>query len=413
MSLEAVFARLGIALGVGMLVGLQREFAASRLAGIRTFPLVTLLGSLCALLSQQAGGWVLVGGFLALAALVVAGYVGQLREDADDLGLTTEVAALVMFGVGAFLILGTPAVAVAVGAATAILLYLKRTLHEFAGKLGEADIRAMMQFALVSLIILPLLPDRAYGPYQVLNPRQAWLMVVLIVGISLGGYLAQKLAGARLGTVLGGVLGGLVSSTATTVSYSRRTARSPAAGPAAALVIMLASTIVFVRVLIEIAVVTPANLGELAPPLVALFSVSLVLSAMLWHRGRNERYEVPESENPAELKAAIFFGLLYSAVLFGAAAAKQHFGEAGLYVLAVPSGLTDLDAITLSTAQLVKGGRIDTDTGWRVIVVASMANLVFKAGTVALLGHRLLLRRIGLLYAVLMAVSGLLIWLWP
>jgi uncharacterized membrane protein (DUF4010 family) len=281
------------------------------------------------------------------------------------------------------------------------------------GRIGEKDLRAIMQFVLIALVILPVLPDRDMGPYGVLNPFQIWWMVVLIVGLSLAGYVAYKLFGAGAGTVLAGILGGLISSTATTASYARRSRESPELSRLAALVVMLASTVVFGRVLVEIAAVARGRLLDLAPPLAAMLGICALVSGAAWLLGRDGEEELPKQENPAELKAALLFGALYAAVLLAVAFARDRFGTAGLYTVAALSGLTDMDAITLSTSRLVQASQLDPGTGWRAILLASMANLGFKAGIVAVLGSRALLGRIALLFGAALAGGGLIFWLWP
>jgi uncharacterized membrane protein (DUF4010 family) len=262
-------------------------------------------------------------------------------------------------------------------------------------------------------VILPVLPNRAYDLYQVLNPFQIWLMVVLIVGIGLAGYVAYKIFGEKAGTVLGGLLGGLISSTATTLSYARRTASAPSGGALAALVIMIAAGTVFVRLLAEIAVVAPGQFTEFAPPLVAMFAACAVIAAFMYRHGRDHDGEMPLQGNPADLRSAIIFGALYALIIFAVAAAKDEFGARGLYTVAVLSGLTDMDAITLSTAQLAHQGRLEAGTGWRLILIASMANLAFKGGLVALLGSRELLRYVVVLFGAALVAGGAILWLWP
>jgi uncharacterized membrane protein (DUF4010 family) len=414
MNTSAAFRHLTIAVGLGLLVGLQRERAKSELAGLRTFPLITLLGAICGMLGSTLGGWVPAAGFLALAAMIVIGNVALLKQGATDSGLTTEIAILLMFGVGATLVNGNEGVAIAVGGAVAVLLQFKDPLHGFAAKLGDEDLKAIMQFALLSLVILPVLPDQAFGSYGVLNPRQIWWMVVLIVGISLGGYIAYKLLGERIGLALSGILGGLISSTATTVSYARRTAQVAEASRQAATVIMIASTVGMVRILVEIGVVAPAFLGIAGPPLAFILVLLALLSAGIWFFGSTkEQVEMPLQQNPTELKSALVFGLLYAVALFAIAAAKNYLGSGGLYVIAALSGLTDMDAISLSTARFVSTGRLDPHNGWRLILVALLANLAFKGALVALLGHRRLFARIGSLYAITLTAGALLLWLWP
>ena len=407
MDIPSVVQQLGIALGLGLLVGLQRESAASPLAGVRTFPLVTVLGTVCGLLSQAFGGWILAAGIIALAAIIFVGKIIELSKGHLDPGVTTEVALLLMFAVGAYLVVGDRAAAIAVGGGAAVLLHFKGELHGIVARLGAGDLKAIMQFALISLVILPVLPNRTYGPFAVLNPRNIWWMVVLIVGINLGGYIAYKFLGQRAGITLGGVLGGLISSTATTVSYAKRAAAAPEAIGPAAIVIIIASTVVFARLLLEIATVAPAFLPTAAPWLTALLLLSAVSSFALWFRSDKNHEEMPEQENPSELKSALVFGLIYAVVLFVVAAVKELYGSRGLYAVAALSGLTDVDAITLSTAQLVNAGRLNADDGWKLIVVAAISNLIFKAGAVAALGRRKLLVRILPAYGIVI-VAGLL-----
>jgi uncharacterized membrane protein (DUF4010 family) len=413
MDLTANFWRVAVAAGLGLLVGLQRERAKTDLAGMRTFTLITLLGAVCALLAQSLGGWVVAAGFLALAAQLLMGNFAKLQKGPVDPGLTTETAALVMFGVGAYLVVGEQAVAIAMGGGVAVLLQFKGQLHGLAERLGDEDLKAIMQFALLSLVILPVLPDRTYGPYAVLNPRQIWWMVVLIVGISLGGYIAYKFLGRQAGVVLGGILGGLISSTATTVSYARRTAHAQEGSLLAATVIMIASAVSVARVLVICGVVAPSFLPAAGPPLLVLLAALAALSAVVWLRGRRQEVEMPAHENPTEMKSALVFAFLYSAVLLAVAAAKARFGSRGLFLIAGLSGLTDMDAITLSTAQLVGNGMLEAETGWKVILVALLSNLVFKGGAVAVLGHRQLVRRIAPLYGASLAGGVLLLLLWP
>lgn len=412
MDISAIFSQLGIALGLGLLVGLQRQRVDSKLAGVRTFPLVTIFGTLCGLLAQPLGGWVVGAAFLALTAIIVIGNVAKLKDGTVNPGVTTEVAVLLMFGVGVYLTVGSPGVAIAVGGGAAVLLQFKVQMHKLVAKLGEEDLTAIMQFALISLVILPVVPNRTYGPYAVLNPRQIWWMVVLIVGISLGGYIAYKFLGEKLGIVLGGILGGLVSSTATTVSFARRTAKAPESTPAAAVVIMLASTVVVVRMMVEVAIVSPSFLRAAWAPLALMLIVFIALSAALWFFGAREEAELPPQENPSELKSALLFGVIYAVVLFAVAAAKEQFGAGGLFIVAGISGLTDVDAITLSTSQLVDGGRLEADAGWKVVIVALLSNLVFKALSIFALGCRQLFLKVSALYGVALATGVLLLLLW-
>jgi uncharacterized membrane protein (DUF4010 family) len=267
-------------------------------------------------------------------------------------------------------------------------------MHSLAEKIGERDFTAIMQFALISLVILPVLPNRVYGPFDVLNPFKIWLMVVLIVGISLGGYLAYRQMGARTGAWASAVLGGLISSTATTVSVARRSKESPGKPQLAAFVIMIASAIVFLRVGMVVGATAPHFLRAALMPLAAMFAVLALLGWVNLHGDDHAAPAMPEQANPTELKPALLFGVLYAVVLLIVAASHHYFGREGLYVAAVISGLTDMDAITLSVTQLVSAGEVGTGTGWRLIIVAAMANLAFKAAMVAVLGGRRLFGRV-------------------
>jgi uncharacterized membrane protein (DUF4010 family) len=325
------------------------------------------------------------------------------------------MAAVLMFALGAYVMVGNVAAAVVVGAVCAVLLHFKDPLHAFVRGLGQQDTHAIMQFVLISLVILPVLPSEYYGPgqFKVFNPRKIWLMVVLIVGISLAGYVGYKLFGKQAGTLLGGILGGMISSTATTVSYSRRAKENPSSVPLAAVVIMIASAIAFVRVLVEISAVAPGKFRWLAPPVIAMLAVMVILALGTYALSRQKGDGLPEQGNPAELKSALIFAGLYAVVLFAIAVAQHYLGNRGLYIVAVISGLTDMDAITLSTAQLVNQGGVDHRTGWRVIVLASMANLVFKGGTVIAISGRKLGRRIAVLFGIAIAAGAGVIFFWP
>ncbi|PRY12806.1 uncharacterized membrane protein (DUF4010 family) [Pontibacter ummariensis] len=412
MELE-LFEVLGISLGLGLLVGLQRQYQNSKLAGIRTFPLVTLLGTLSALLSVEYGGWVVAAGFVSITAIVVIGNFLRIKTTVVRVGLTTEVAMLLMFTIGAYLVHGSSTVAIALGATVAVLLQMKGTLHGFVDRIGEKDIRAIMKLVVISMVILPVLPNRTYGPYDVINPHNIWLMVVLIVSISLLGYFAYKAFGGKAGAILGGSLGGLISSTATTVSYARRTKSASANTMLAALVILIASTIAFVRILLEVTVVAPDILGIVAPPFIAMFLLMTVIAGVAYIFKGNNGERMPEQGNPAQLKVALVFGLVYGVVIFASAAAKDFLGEEGLYIVGILSGLTNVDAITLSTARLMTSGNIDLHNGWRVILIGALSNIAFKIVLAGFLGSRSLFAKIALLLGLVLIGGIAILWLWP
>lgn len=407
-----LFQILGISLLLGLLVGLQREASHSPLAGIRTFPLITLLGTVCGLLAEVYGFWILLGGFLGIIVVTILGNVLHMKKEEVDPGMTTEVAILLMYAIGAYLTVGPIIVSVALGGAVAILLHLKPEMHGLATNLDRGDIKAIMQFVLITFIILPVLPNQSYGPLEVFNPYKTWLMVVLIVGISLSGYLSYKFFGKGAGTVLGGILGGMISSTATTVSYSRLARDSHSIAGLAAVVIMAASSMVYVRILVEIGVVAPAFFPRALPPFLIMAAVSIVLVLVMWRRVRDREISMPEQKNPSEMRIALTFGFFFVLVLFLVAAANEYFEDRALYLVAVVSGLADLDAITLSTAQLVESGRLGQDLGLRLILLAVISNFCFKAAMASLFGGRELLAHIALPFAVSATTGLLLILLW-
>jgi uncharacterized membrane protein (DUF4010 family) len=405
--------QIATSLLLGLLVGLQRQRAESHVGGIRTFPLIAALGTVCGWLALDYGGWIVAAGLLAVAAQLVVSNLMESRGGINEPGQTTEIAALLLYGIGAYLVIGEMTVAVALGGALAVLLHFKNLLHAFAARIGERDVTAIMEFVLISLVVLPVLPDRALGPYETLNPYQVWLMVVLIVAIGLVGYVAHKLLGERQGAVLGGVIGGLVSSTATTVTFARRTASEPSGAALAALVITIASAMVYPRVMALVATVAHGRAATMLPPLGAMAAASLFVSAALYLACRDRRTSMAEQGNPADLRLALTFAGVYAAISFVVAAAQAELGVRALYPVALLAGLTDVDAITLSTSQLVARDRLAADTAWRLILVASFSNLAFKSILIAAMGGRTLLRLIGPAFSGMIGAGLLILWLMP
>lgn len=406
--------QLIVAVALGLLVGLQRQRAESLVAGIRTFPIIAMLGVFCGVLGGAVGEWVVAAGLLGLAALTVMANYLRAGGGRFDPGMTTEVAILVMYGIGVALTRDLVLEAVVAAAVLAVLLHWKGPLHSFARRIGADEFAALMRLVLIGLVVLPVLPNRNFGPYGVLNPFEIWLMVVLIVGISIGGYIAFKLLGPRTGAIAAGVLGGLISSTATTVSYARRSASNPDRSAAAALVVTLASAIVFVRVIVEIIVVAPGVLGVTLGPLATMLGVMLAISGVLYLVGIGSRdLEIRDQEPPSEMTAAVVFGLLYAVVLVAVAFAEDRLGQRGLFAVAALSGLTDLDAITLSTANLMQDGRLELEAGWRMILVGALSNIVFKGGVAVALGSRWMRRRVLAAFGAGLAAGVAILLFWP
>ncbi len=408
---------LGIAFGLGLLVGLQREHADNKMAGVRTFTLIAVLGVIAGFLSRDLDNPFIIPVFgLALTALLVTANIVKLRKLSDpDIGQTTEVAVLLMFAISAYLVLGSQIIGIIVGGAMAVLLYIKEHLHNFIDKLKDKDLTAIMTFVGISLIVLPILPNKTFGPLDVLNPHNIWLMVVLIVGISVIGYFIYKFVGKKTGIISNGILGGLISSTATTVSYARKTKDASSIDKMAAFIITTASAIALVRVLIEVGVVIPEKLPQIIFPLAVQFVLMGSICIGLFYMVNKESTDdvMPEPENPAQFKSALVFGLLYGLILLAVAFTEKEFGNNALYAVAIVSGLTDVDAITLSLSQLMKNGGLKTDTGWKLILLASLANLLFKGIMAAVLGTRQLAKWIAISFGISIIAGLLIMWLWP
>jgi len=292
-----------------------------------------------------------------------------------------------VFFLGAANYYGYRTLAVALGVGMTVLLYFKAELEGFSQKLTGRDIRSMLQFAVLTAVILPLLPDRSFGPYEVLNPFQIWLMVVLVAAVSLAGYVAWRLTLGRHGLLLTGVLGGVVSSTATTLVYARHAAAGTVTVAAALLVILLANATMLVRVLVLVGVVAPMSL-PLA--LVVIVPALLVAAAGIAWRWASAASAPPAGEaafsNPTQLRTALGFGAIYAVILLLAAWANDLLGSRGMLALAAVSGLTDVDAITLSSLRLLDNGTLSQVTALSALGVAVASNLVFKAVAAATAG---------------------------
>ena len=291
-----------LAILLGALMGLERELREPRLAGLRTFILVTLFGCICGHISTLAGDSLfLFAGMAAVTVQVALVYFLRAREDIH-IGLTTSIALLVAFGVGVLVAMEQAAAAVALSLATTVILYFKPQMQEFSRKLSERDIYAMFQFGLIAFIILPILPNRGFGPFDALNPYNIWLMVVIISALNLCGYVTLKLVGHRWGGPVLGILGGLVSSTATTLTFSRHARDNSDSSMLGAVVVSLASTVVLVRIAFLVGIIHFDLLLELALPLTVMFLAGLVPAVIVWRLTARQEAPVPEASNPAALK---------------------------------------------------------------------------------------------------------------
>ena len=376
----ATLPRYVVALTIGLLMGLERERNPAAKAGLRTFALTALLGVLAAHLATELGeSWLIAVGLFLVGAMIITAYLREPQPDGDP-GTTTVAALMLCYGLGVMVWQNEIQLAVMLGIAATMLLYFKPELRGMSQHLSRRDLLAVLQFAVLSLIILPLVPNRNYGPYGALNPYQIWWMVVLIAGVGLAGYAALRLVGQQRGAVMLGLLGGLVSSTATTLAFSRHARASEAMLPISVIVIVLANLMVQVRLGVLASVLAPSVLSQLLPVLIGGLVVG-ALGAAYGVRRLQPQGEIPALAmgNPTELRTALGFGLMYAVVLLAAAWLPDWLGTRGLYAVALVSGLTDVDAITLSSLRLYDLDKLSVEVLVNVVTLAILANLVFKS----------------------------------
>ncbi|MCI0587600.1 MAG: DUF4010 domain-containing protein [Planctomycetes bacterium] len=404
--------RLGVALATGALIGLERQRHLSRpghhtFAGFRTFILISLFGALSVWFAQSLSPWFLPAGFLGFASLVALSYRASTARE-QNLGATTEVAAFVAFGLGGLAFLGRLEIAVALAVVVTALLSEKMKLHALAARLSDIDLNATIRFAILALVVLPLLPDRAY-PFlgtEVLNPRSLWWMVLLISAISFAGYLLMKWFGAGRGIALTGLVGGLASSTAVTASMARRSRETPGLGRSFALAVVLSWSVAAIRVLFLVAIVERRILPLLAPALGASAAAGLLATAVLHLRGRDSVPNDFQLPNPFRLGPALRFGVLFAAILFLCDLAKGRASDVGLYATGLLAGMADLDAITLSMAHL--GGEPgNLATAAATILLAFLSNTLFKTSVAALAGEPRFAKTVAAVCAAMAAAGTL------
>lgn len=402
------------ALLIGAMIGIEREKRSVAdddrgIGGIRTFILVATLGALggwLAVLYQQPG---FVAGALGIVTvLVLAGYWLGARGKPEALGLTTEVAAIVVCLLAAMVMLGQRELAVAIAVVVAAVLAYKQPLHGLVDQLGWDDVFAGSRLLLATFVVLPLLPDRALDPWGAINPRSLWMLVLLISSLSLVGYVATRWLGAHRGTAVTALAGGLVSSTAVTLAFARRSRDEGSTLIEHALIggILLAWGVMFARIVIEVAVVNPALLADLLVPFLAM---GLVATGGAWWALRAAHAAVVPRDgevalrNPFSLTEAAKFAAFFALVLVVVKGVQLHFPGEGIYLVAVLAGLTDVDAITLSMAEYAKVG--DPALAVQAITLAALSNTLVKTGMVLVLAAPALRRPIGLAALALVATG--------
>ena len=389
-----LYGRVALALGIGLMFGVERGWrqrerpAGSRAAGVRTFALIGLLGGISGALGQGLGDAIVVAIFVALAAAVIAAHVTAV-DDTKDRSITSVVAALLTFALGVLAVRGDQVLAAAVAVIAVALLDLREAMHGWIRNIEKVELTAAIKLLLISVVVLPVLPDRGYGPGEVLNPYELWWMVVLVASISFAGYAAVRIAGPRHGLLMTGGLGGLASSTAVTVTCARLTSAAPEVRDAAAAAISIASAVSLLRTAVLAFMLSPAAGAALA----AALGCGVVggLLAMWLHlrraRGLPAHIPTPNLGPPADLGLALKFGLFLAAFSLAAWYAGAHLGDAGVIAASAVSGLIDVDAVTVTLAR-----QGPADVAARGILAAVAVNIVVKAVYAVAIAGPILLR---------------------
>ena len=406
--------QFGAALALSTLIGLEREQKKKSndhlsFAGVRSFSLIGLLGALAFyLLNVSLAAFVLVSS--VFFALIVASYV-VVGFRSGRIGITTELAAIVTFLVGGLCVSGNYMLAVAVSLVTLAVLYFKEPIHKWAHGINSEEILSTIKFVIIAFIILPLLPNQGFGPYEVFNPYVIWLMVVFISGISFASYIAIKWIGPRKGIGLTGFLAGLISSTALSMSYSRESKVNKKIVNPYVFAIVVASTAMYFRVLLEIFVLNREMVLMAAIPMGAMALVGIVASIWFWcwkDKGACERLSKKDYEvkSPFRLMPALQFGLFFAVILFVSKLGHEYLGDKGTYLVSFISGFVDMDAITVSMAKLGQNG-LGHEVAVTSITIAAVANTLFKGSLFLIFGSRKTAFRVLMVFG-LMILAGLL-----
>lgn len=389
------FLALGIALAIGLLIGMERGWKAreleegQRIAGIRTFGLIALAGGTTALLARELGWPVVAAGLVSTAALMIVAY-GLKRQEGEDIGITTNVAALIAFLLGALAVGENRALAASAAVVTTLLLGVKPVLHRWLQRLQPEELYATLKLLLISVVLLPILPDQGFGPWEALNPYRIWLMVVMIAGISFAGYLAMKVSGAEKGIAMTAFFGGLASSTATTLALARMARRDRSMPELLSSGILIACATMYPRILLVAALISLPLAGTLLPPIAVMMILSYAGAYLFWRRARNKPdREPPQLQNPFQIRPALAFGALLTAILLLSRWLEAEWGNTGLYLLGAVSGLADVDAINLSLAERVGTG-LSPLVAALAVVIAAASNTIVKSSLALGIGGRAL-----------------------
>ncbi|WP_186175987.1 MgtC/SapB family protein [Vibrio jasicida] len=390
---EHLIWNLFIALLLGAIVGTQRGWVmrnsveGSRVAGIRTFSLVGLLGGLNGILAKIYTPLLLGFALIALVILACIAFVIQQKKS-EDISITGVVSLVITFVLGSLAVSGEAVLAAAAAVITAVVLDNKKELHQALQRLQEYELDAALRLLLISIVLLPLLPNQAYGPWKALNPYEIWWMVVLIASISFVGYFAIKIGGAKRGILFTSVFAGLSSSTALTLQFSHLSREQEGISPLLASGILLSCGTMFPRLLIVLSVLNP-QLVSLLWPIVLVMMIALYLPAWwIWRRSEVEKIEQSNKQtNPLALQSALFFGVVLAIIMLLSHALSDWFGSAGILVLSAVSGITDVDAISLTLGRQSTQS-LAIEVAVLGIFIAASVNTIVKMGMVLMIGAR-------------------------
>lgn len=379
--------RFIVALALGFLIGLERETGRKEHAkfffgGVRTFPVVSVFGFSCAWLYANGVTLLLPVGLVAVAALAVVAYLEKIK--AGRLGATSEVSVLLTYVVGVLACLADVRLPIAIGVINTLLLSEKSTLENYVERLDRTEFLAMLKFLLVTVVIYPALPHVEFTAYK-LNPARIWQIVVLVSAIGFVGYILSRKLGSRLGLPLSGLLGGIVSSTAVSVATGRIARENPAQAGVALQSTLLASSVMYVRLIVLMAVFGGGFMDRLDWRLGVLSVVGLMLALTI----RNERGPgmamgaMPSLQNPVEIRVALLFAVIFVGLKVATNLARENFGQAGVFGLSVLSGLVDVDPFFLSAIQGPAHGGLMV----QAIIIAVMMNTLAKGTYFAVLSR--------------------------
>ena len=381
-TLEQIL-QLILALGVGLLVGMERGWKersaeeGSRTAGIRTFGFIGLMGGVSGLLTHEYGYPILITSFFSFTLLILFAYLIQVKKE-NDIGITTSIASMITFFAGVLALIDYMAISAGLAVITTFMLSVKPQLHRFLQKIEQHELLAGIKLLLITVVVLPVLPNKSYGPWNAINPFEIWLLVILIVSISFVGYISLKITGKRFGIMFTSIMGGLASSTALTISFGKL-AQKTDQNTMIAGGVLAASGIMFPRVLLEVIFVNHDLIVPLLIPFGGMALASFLFAVWVW-KHTNEQVETDSLTftSPFELSFALKFGLLLTVIIVISKAFSQWFGDSGLYTISFISGIADVDAITLTISRMQEN-QIDYNTAVRAITLAAIANTLSKA----------------------------------